>query len=327
MLEAMILKLKLIFVPCEANHYRPIFLESRFLFYYILVLLILKMITIPYLIYLPKTIFFADITKNALISLTNSEREALGLLPLKENPTLNQAASLKANDIIEKDYFSHQSPEGLSPWYWFQIVGYNYQSAGENLAIGFLDSEEVSQAWLNSPSHRSNLLNPNYREIGIGVAKGDFQGNETTVVVQLFGTPKTIMATTKEPKISPEIPKKEIPPKESFEKEEKEILPSEISLQPKESPSVIREEEPQKTLAFNFFSFILANYTDLLQKIIYGSLIFIIISLIINIFVRIDVQFKDLIFKALAFIVILAIFIFLDKETIIQIIPHSFNIY
>ena len=136
-------KAKILFIPCEGNHYKPRFLAGGALFYFVLTLLFLKLIAISFVAYFPKTIFFADLTKTALIQLTNQERQSLGLSTLKENSTLDQAAQQKAQDMLSSDYFSHYSPTGVCPWYWFKKVGYNYQLAGENLAIGFLDSEEV----------------------------------------------------------------------------------------------------------------------------------------------------------------------------------------
>ena len=220
MAKRIILKLKLIFIPCLENSYRPKFLESKFLFYYLLFLLILKLFTVSYLIYLPKTIYFADISSTSLIKLTNQGREALGFGHLTENSQLDKAASLKAQDMIAQDYFAHQSPEGKSPWYWIKSANYDYQYAGENLAIGFLDSEEVYQAWNNSPSHKANLFNPNYQDIGITVLKGDFQGNEIYVVVQLFGSPKTKPASKAEANEGVKI---EESPKESLQ-EKPEII-------------------------------------------------------------------------------------------------------
>jgi len=212
-------KLKLNFLPSPENNFRPHFLESRFLTYYFLVLLILKLLALTSLFYLPKSSLFADLSKITLIQLLNQEREKLGLSPLKENPKLSQAAFLKAQDILSKDYFSHQSPEGKSPWYWFKLVNYRFQYAGENLAIGFLDSEEVYYAWKNSPSHRANIFNPHYQETGIAILKGEFQGNETYVIVQLFGTSQKEKSSELAQKET--VPLKEIP-QSSLEKTEKE---------------------------------------------------------------------------------------------------------
>ena len=296
--------LKLMFIPCRANNYKPKFLESDFLFYLVVFLLALKLITIPFFIYFPKSAFFADLTRNALIELTNQERESLGIPFLDENPKLNEAAYLKAMDMMEKDYFSHQNKEGLSPWYWFKQTGYDYEFAGENLAIGFLDSEEVHQAWLNSFSHKENLLNPYYKEVGIAVLKGDFQGNETTVVVQLFGAPH-IPLTEEKPEQSP-------PLKTSEEK---------LSIENKEVISYFKEETKQP------ISFQSINYYNSVQIITYTLLILLIASLVISVIIRPDIQHKDLIIRTIVLILILISALLIDKETVIQLIPHNLNIY
>ncbi len=319
MFKELILKLKLIFIPCEANKYRPKFLDGQFLTYYVISLLILKLFLIPFIIYFPKSIFFAEITKTALIDSTNEERVSSGISFLKENAKLDEAAYLKASDMIEKDYFSHQSPEGISPWYWFNKVGYNYKFAGENLAIGFLDSKEVHQAWMASPSHQKNLLNPNYQETGIAVLKGDFQGNEAVVAVQFFGTPQTSIVT-------PQVP---TPGKEEISEGEKEG--EVLSVTEPEGSASLPEEG--KDIALNLFQFTALSYSNLLQKIIYGSLVFIILSLLIviifDVFIyqKFEIQYKDIVFNTIGFIILLIIFLSLDKENIIQLIPHNFRIY
>src|SRR3990172_67297 len=135
----------------------------------------------------PQTVL-AQISTNSIFSLTNSARLDNRVAPLSINSKLNQAAAAKANDMLAKDYFAHSSPEGLTSWYWFKLVGYNYRTAGENLAIDFEDSNTVFAAWMNSPSHRANILDPDFNEIGIAVMSGEFSGSNTTVVVQMFGT-------------------------------------------------------------------------------------------------------------------------------------------
>ena len=342
MTENIWLKLKLIFVPGQANNFRPKFLTSRVLLYCLLVLFILKIITVPFLIYFPKSALFGDISKIALIKMLNHDRKEAGLGPLKENTVLNNAAVLKAQDMLAKDYFSHQSPEGITPWHWFKIAGYNYKVAGENLAIGFLDSGEVNQAWLDSPSHKANLLNSNYKDVGIAVLTGDFQGNETTVVVQLFGTPQQTIAG---PKVqTKEQVKKETatPTAENAEVEEHsffstsseasvkeatgtQTLSSEFTSIKKEVVPVLKEA--QKKAIFNFLFFLTLDYSKVIQIIIYGFLALIILALIINIFVRIDIQHVDLILKTLGFIAVLVLFILVDQGVMIKLIPHNFYIY
>lgn len=322
MFKKIIPKIKSAFVPCQENQYRPKILESRFLTYFVLIILLLKLFTIPLLIYLPKNIFFADITKNALVQLINGERQDFGLKTLKENSQLNEAAYLKAQDMLEKDYFSHQSPEGLTPWYWFKEVGYSYQVAGENLAIGFLDSKEVVQAWMASPSHKQNIINSKYTETGIAVLRGDFQGNDVIVAVQVFGAAK-IQAVQKE------TPKEEKPLAETKKAETATSVLAAEESQPKATENLTKKE----VLTLNLTEFVIRDYNNWLQKIIYGLLAFIILSLLaavfydIFIYKKFQIQYKDLIFETIGFTLLLLIFLYIDKERIIQLIPHNFNIY
>ena len=121
--------------------------------------------------------------------LTNTDRKANNVGELTVSPTLTAIAQQKANDMAQKGYFAHTSPEGKSPWYWFKQGGYVFNFAGENLAVDFSDSADVERAWMNSPTHRSNILNTKFTEIGVATAVGTLDGRQTTFVVQEFGTP------------------------------------------------------------------------------------------------------------------------------------------
>jgi hypothetical protein len=147
---------------------------------------------------LTKPSFLASVLPGVLISLTNQERAANGVGQLTENTLLDQAAQLKANDEAAKGYFAHVSPDGTEPWHWIEAAGYNYLYAGENLAINFDDSSQVEQAWMNSPTHRANIVKPEYTDIGIAVAQGMYEGKETTFVVQYFASPG-VASTTPQP--------------------------------------------------------------------------------------------------------------------------------
>ena len=325
MAKNIILQLKNLFIPYEANNFRPKFLQSRYLAYYLILLLVLKLLTFPFLACFPKTDFFADISKQVLITLTNQDRTNQGLVALEENYQLSEAAYLKAKDMLDKGYFSHQSPEGITPWYWIKKAGYNYKIAGENLAIGFLDSEEVFNAWMLSLPHQKNVLNPGYKETGIAILTGDFQGNKVSIVVQLFGS-----SLPEEKQIIPVASAQTQEPRDSGTT----IIPAQEQQQitgiNQESHLEIlsaQNDISREGLGFKLFSFLSLYYQDFLQKIIYGSLVLIIVSLFINIFVRYDVQCHDLIFKTLCCVLLLVLFIFLDKGAMIQLIPHGFGIY
>lgn len=124
-----------------------------------------------------------------VVQLTNAERSDLGESTLRRNTVLDEAARLKAQHMANNEYFSHYAPDGTSPWYWFDKAGYTYAHAGENLAIHFSDSDEVVDAWMDSPTHRANIVSGKFTEIGVGTAKGTYDGYETVYVVQLFGAP------------------------------------------------------------------------------------------------------------------------------------------
>ncbi len=122
---------------------------------------------------IPQSKLFGIIEVNALVDETNQSRVANGLPDLQVSPLLQAAAQEKANDEATKGYFAHTSPQGLTPWYWFQQVDYNFDYAGENLAVNFSDSGDVTTAWMNSPEHRANILSTDFTQIGIATAQGD----------------------------------------------------------------------------------------------------------------------------------------------------------
>ena len=131
--------------------------------------------------------YASQIPAASIIDLTNRERAKANLSPLKENPQLNDAARRKAADMFAKDYWAHNSPTGVKPWYWITATGYNYLHAGENLARDFSNPNAIVSAWMDSPTHRDNLLSLRYQDIGVAVVDGYLDGSETTLVVQMFG--------------------------------------------------------------------------------------------------------------------------------------------
>jgi len=137
--------------------------------------------------------YASQINPDKVIELTNNERLNAGLTILKTNDQLNQAALAKAADMFENNYWAHVSPTGVEPWYFITKSGYEYQHAGENLARDFSNPSDVVRAWMASPTHKQNLLDPRYKDIGIAVMDGYINGVETTLVVQEFGaTQKTV---------------------------------------------------------------------------------------------------------------------------------------
>lgn len=142
-----------------------------------------------YLAHVRSNALTAAVIASQVVSLTNDSRTGGGLPALTVSPLLTQAAQLKADDMAKGSYYAHVSPDGKTPLYWLDQVGYRYLNAGENLVIDRTTSKDVVDAWLNSPDHRENILRPQFTEIGVGVANGRYKGEDTIYVVQEFGTP------------------------------------------------------------------------------------------------------------------------------------------
>ncbi len=130
------------------------------------------------------------LTRAGVLEQTNIQRKNNGIAPLILNAKLNSAAAIRAKDMFDNQYFAHESPDGKNAEYAVSYVGYEYIMIGENLALGnFKDDQELVQAWMNSPGHRANLLNPKFQDIGISVLKGNYEGKSTWIAVQIFGRP------------------------------------------------------------------------------------------------------------------------------------------
>jgi hypothetical protein len=133
---------------------------------------------------------YTAVLPGILVSLSNQNRADLNIPVLKSNPLLVRAAELKANDMAQKGYFAHTSPDGHKPWYWLDQAGYRYLAAGENLAVNFNESEDVIKEWMNSPKHRANMLNSKYTEIGIATAQGKLDGDDAVFIVEFLAKPE-----------------------------------------------------------------------------------------------------------------------------------------
>lgn len=109
--------------------------------------------------------------ENEVIRLTNVERAKYGLPALTTNWELSRMARYKSQDMIDHRYFDHTSPVYGSPFQMMTSFGISYRTAGENIAMGQRTAQEVVTAWMNSPGHRANILNKNFKQIGVGYAK------------------------------------------------------------------------------------------------------------------------------------------------------------
>lgn len=315
-------KAKKFFIPSEENGYSSRFLQGNWLLAFVILVLFLKLTAVLFSVQFPPNIFFADITKSALESFVNQTRQSLGLSPLVENVQLNLAAQLKAENMVQNQYFSHTSPTGITPWFWFAQADYKYQFAGENLAIGFFESEEVYTAWLNSPDHRANIINPNYTEFGTAVL-GGFGQNNTFIVVQEFGSrqPKKAVSvsipnttsSSPEPVTTPENQTTVVSPISAPIQGEQVLSQATI-------PHISRISEANDSPFLKFLNAIIYDRYDLLQNFIYGVSLLIIGVLLVLIFFS---PKKELILRAVLIVAILLTAIAIDRETVVALIPHQ----
>jgi hypothetical protein len=183
--------LKDFFVPHPGNNYKPHALHLKRLAGHTVGALLIKVIVVLSVLSLPTAAWLTPDLEfeqsEEIISLTNQIRQEKQLPILVENSKLTQAALLKAEDMLANQYFAHVGPDKKSLKSWLDAVGYTFTAAGENLAMGFASPEAVIQAWKNSKTHYANIIDPDYREIGVGIASGKYLGSDTSLVAQYFG--------------------------------------------------------------------------------------------------------------------------------------------
>jgi hypothetical protein len=150
--------------------------------------------------------YATDIANNTLLTASNQKRAAAGVGALAYNGKLTSAAQEKANDMANRNYWSHNTPEGTPPWKFISDAGYSYSVAGENLAYGFRITNTnpstnelgVIDGWMASPSHKENMLNSKFTEVGFGIANAPvFQGlSQQTIVVAMYAAPLSVASAT-----------------------------------------------------------------------------------------------------------------------------------
>jgi uncharacterized protein YkwD len=132
-----------------------------------------------------------DITVDNVLSYMNTYRADAGLPPLHIDARLTKAAEDRMHDMEDGGWWSHESPNGLSPFTWLMVRDYGYEFAGENLARGFDTAPFLVQSWMESHGHRENILSPQYEDCGIAIIDGATTGRATgKSVVVMFAKPR-----------------------------------------------------------------------------------------------------------------------------------------
>ena len=183
--------LKNLFISHAGNNYHPHILKHQRLLFHSLSAVIIKILILVGIFFIPISAYLTPDILNEqskkVIALTNEIRKNAGVNVLKENILLDNAALNKAQDMLIGQYFAHISPAHKDLNYFLKQVGYNYATAGENLAIGFSSADEVVNAWTKSKTHYANMIDPDFSEIGVGMVSGKYKDFDTTFVGEYFG--------------------------------------------------------------------------------------------------------------------------------------------
>lgn len=186
------------FIATSGNNYRPPVLSYKAFFIYAVILLLVRLFLAS------PPVGAAAVESGALLKLINTERAARNLTTLLTQASLTTAAKSKSEDMLARDYFAHVDPDGNYVWGRITGAGYTpYKILGENLAIDFSTSEGMVKAWIDSPTHRANLLNPDFVDQGLVALFGDFQERYTNVTTSLFGALYSVAAASNPPTPAP----------------------------------------------------------------------------------------------------------------------------
>ncbi len=192
-------QLKKLFIPHEENDYHPHILHTKRALFYTGFFLSLKALVFLFALLIPSVAFvMPDVLEQEeqkLLTLTNNFRRELGLSTLVPYVPLSVSALNKATDMASYQYFSHINPNNIGLEDFLTNAGYNYQAAGENLAMGFGSAEEIFAAWLKSPSHYANLVDPDFTEFGVSMQLGMYNQYSTVYVAEHFGNRKQFSST------------------------------------------------------------------------------------------------------------------------------------
>lgn len=295
---------KSFFVPHEHNNFEPHSMRSKVLLVVALCVVVLEISLFVGTLYVYRsTKYLAAVVPRSLIVLTNGVRQQQHISPLSTNELLTKAAVLKAEDMANRGYFSHVTPEGREPWYFLDKVSYPYTFAGENLAVNFIDSSDVVSAWIASPSHRENLLSQNYTDVGVGTAVGMYKGRKATFVVQYFATPEIRSA----------------PFAKSVDGNSEDVVAHATPQSGVVAGAAIAPTAQAEHLSF--FETVLGSPRSALQVVYVSVLVVALIALALSVFIKIHIQSLASVVKASALISLLIVFIFgnlyLFKKSII----------
>lgn len=257
-------------MPHEKNNHRAKLLHADAIVITISVVVFVFSLLNPIQSKFPAVLGVAsDISPAELLTITNEYRKENNLPPLRLDSDLSQAATFKASDMFAKNYWAHIAPDGVTPWSFILNSGYEYLYAGENLARGYSTAPDVVKAWMESPTHRANMLSKDYSDVGFAIATGNLTGSDTVLVVEMFGT--RYEETEKENEQAEIAEARSVPTPTVSVLARMEISPTMIEVITQQNQSVASiKQDP------------LINKDNLTQNMIYGMLILFILVLAID---------------------------------------------
>ena len=283
----MIKWLKKYFIPHGDNGHKPHFLRGKTAVIAVSAILVVEMFFLAEtLIIAPNSKFAGTVLPAVIAELTNQNRVENGLKELNISGKLAEAAKLKAEDMAAKGYFAHVSPEGVSPWHWIDSVGYEYVRAGENLAVNFVDSQDVVDAWMSSASHKANIMKSSFSEIGVGAAPGIYKGRNAIFIVELFAEPyKPLVA---DPSGLPEL------------------------LPEGSEPVLAEEKSPEKAVlgAYDDRSSVISSIASAPRRsmnivyIVFGTII--LLAILLAVFIKRNIQYPSLIVNGAVILMVIS---------------------
>lgn len=325
-----------ILIPTAENDYHPKALHFKSLSAIVVFLIIFKVfITLFLFAIYPSFVHLSTDIYNQMIEFTNKTRIEEGVPPLEVNDFLNQAAYNKAQDMLLNQYFAHNTPDGKRPWQWIDKKEYDYTNAGENLAMNFTSAEVAHLALLKSKSHKKNIVNPKFKDIGVAVLTGEMNGKKTMVLVEMFGKQRRVsqeikktikqpvsaeatdavmenmkitnnnassLATVRQPEDGGADGLKE-------EQENIKVMGEEIDLEADYSANSVPKEVEVKLSILNSKSNLVNNILKYFDYFMFFGLGFLALLLALNIFIKIEVQRPIVILQSLATIAIIIILI------------------
>jgi len=177
------------FIPHDGNEHKPKILRTKSLAVIVVGMILIKAAVTGYLFFIyPNQARMTEIITKQILELINNDRNSNGMQELSINPALTEAALIKAQNMLDYDYFAHKSLNGKMPWDWIDRGEYAYLFVGENLAMNFSSAQAAHNALMQSETHKKNILNQKYADIGLAVLSGELDGKQTNVLVQMFGS-------------------------------------------------------------------------------------------------------------------------------------------